>query len=125
MRKNNIIGKWGEKWALDYLKAKNYNILAQNYRTQTSEIDIIAEYQNEIVFIEVKVRKKSALSLPEEAITPAKMKRLIAAAKQWLQESNKENHVARLDVIAIQWRADEVPVIIHYENAIQDTYFYE
>jgi putative endonuclease len=125
MRKNNIIGKWGEKWALDYLKAKNYNILAQNYRTQTSEIDIIAEYQNEIVFIEVKARKKSALSLPEEAITPSKMKRLIAAAKQWLQESNREDHIARLDVIAIQWRADEAPAIIHYENAIQDIYFYE
>jgi putative endonuclease len=125
MKKNNIIGKWGEKWAVDYLKAKNYNILEQNYRTKTSEIDIIAEHKSEIVFIEVKARKKSASSLPEEAITPAKTKKLIAAAKQWLQESQKEEHIARLDVIAIQWRADEAPAIIHYENAIQDTSFYE
>ncbi|MCS6905228.1 MAG: YraN family protein [Bacteroidia bacterium] len=124
MKKNQLIGKWGENWAIEYLQNQNYKILGQNYRTHSGEIDIIAENKNEIIFIEVKTRKKTSLTQPEEAITKAKCKKLTATAQQWLLENDKQHMPARFDVIAIIWQPKELPEIIHYPNAIQDVYFY-
>ena len=51
------MGLWGENKAVEFLKAKNYTILARNYHSRFGEIDIIARKQNTIIFVEVKTRK--------------------------------------------------------------------
>lgn len=43
-------GLWGENKAVEFLKAKNYTILARNYHSRFGEIDIIARKQNTIIF---------------------------------------------------------------------------
>ena len=48
------MGLWGENKAVEFLKAKNYTILARNYHSRFGEIDIIARKQNTIIFVEVK-----------------------------------------------------------------------
>jgi len=54
------MGLWGENKAVEFLKAKNYTILARNYHSRFGEIDIIARKQNTIIFVEVKTRKNTA-----------------------------------------------------------------
>jgi len=48
------IGNEGEKIAKKYLRGKGYYILETNYLKPFGEIDIIAENQGRLVFVEVK-----------------------------------------------------------------------
>ena len=45
----------GEQRAVDYLISKNYKILHRNWRTKLGEIDIIAQIDDIIVFVEIKI----------------------------------------------------------------------
>ena len=49
-------GKEGEKAAVKFLKKKGYRIIEKNYRNKTGEIDIVAEQDEVLVFVEVKSR---------------------------------------------------------------------
>ena len=55
------MGLWGENKAVEFLKAKNYTILARNYHSRFGEIDIIARKQNTIIFVEVKKSNRKKL----------------------------------------------------------------
>lgn len=46
---NYELGKMGESYALEYMKDRNYEILAQNYRVgRLGEIDLIATKSEQI-----------------------------------------------------------------------------
>jgi putative endonuclease len=94
------LGKRGELIAVDYLKARGFNILETNWRTKHKEIDIIALDKNEIVFIEVKTRKNNYFGDPEEAVNLKKQKLLINAAENYII-SNKIDLEARFDIISV------------------------
>ena len=51
-----LLGKKGERAAVQYLKSQGYTIVATNYRTPFGEADIIALDNDELVFVEVKTR---------------------------------------------------------------------
>ena len=93
-------GKKGEQLAKDFLENQGYIIHELNWRFQHKEIDIIAEKNNEIVFVEVKSRKNSDFGEPEEAVTDKKQQLLIDAAEAYIQGKNIELE-ARFDVISI------------------------
>jgi len=50
------LGKKGEDLAADYLRKKGYRILKRNWRSGRNEVDIIADNNEYIVFVEVKTR---------------------------------------------------------------------
>ena len=56
MAQHNEVGQWGEQTAALHLMHQDYQILERNWRFRHLEIDIIAEYLGEIVFVEVKTR---------------------------------------------------------------------
>ena len=47
-------GRDGEQRAEQYLSDRGYTVLARNFRSRIGEIDIIAEKDDRIVFVEVK-----------------------------------------------------------------------
>lgn len=100
------LGDLGEKIALDYLKSQNYHILDRNYQKPWGEIDIIVSQNNqEIVFIEVKTKKKNHLNPagPEESVHFWKQKRLLKAARTYLLEKNYPAETNwQVDVIAVE-----------------------
>lgn len=55
---NYLYGYLSEDKAAKFLEEKNYKILARNYRSFYGEIDIIAEKDNILHFVEVKASKK-------------------------------------------------------------------
>lgn len=89
MSHNKDIGKKGEKIAERYLKRHGYIILERNFLVRGSEIDIIAEKNDEIHFIEVKTRTERSLGDPIEAVTYYKRKALIHGAKVYLMKNQK------------------------------------
>ena len=112
-------GAWGEKVAADYLEAQGYEILNHNVTTPYGEIDIIAQRDQVIVFVEVKTRSSASFGFPEEAITAEKKKHLVESAQTYMQENPHLDGDWRIDVIAIcSFRRGERPEIRHFENAI-------
>ncbi len=81
-RAAHLYGLRAETLATLFLRAKFYRILAQRYRVQGGEIDIIAQRGDTIAFIEVKAR--ADLDAAMTSLTPQKQRRLSRAAAHWL-----------------------------------------
>ncbi len=72
-----------------------------NYRSRWGQVDIVAQDGSELVFVEVKTRRGTALGTPEESVTATKAKRLIATAQDYPQENDLEQAPWRIDVVSI------------------------
>lgn len=95
------LGNAGENFAAKYLEQRGYKILAKNFRVRSAEIDIVAEFDGVIVFVEVKTRSAVNHGLPIEAVNFRKQKKIIEAASVFLQDENYFEKPCRFDVIEI------------------------
>lgn len=111
-------GTLGEKAAISYLKKNKYNILEKNYRTQRSEIDIIAEKSGILCFIEVKTRQNLKAGLPCESVNYYKQQKIISGALAYLQKTGQFNKSTRFDVIEVL-KQDKNFSINFIKNAFQ------
>lgn len=98
---NKISGDLGESLAFDYLIKDKYKILETNFTTRIGEIDIIAQKEDIIVFVEVKARKNLKYGMPCEAVTPRKMRKIIKVAENYIVYKSKGNRQYRFDVIEV------------------------
>lgn len=117
MAQHNQYGKEGEDVACAYLQQKGYYILDRNWRSGRKELDIVALLQDEIVFVEVKARKTNHFGNPEEAVTPQKIRRTVAAADAYVRYYRYDFRI-RFDIIAITGVAPNYK-IEHIENAFR------
>ncbi|MBQ7654389.1 MAG: YraN family protein [Clostridia bacterium] len=109
------VGKKGENSAARYLKMKGYTVVEQNFSCRFGEIDIIAENEDYIVFVEVKARNKNSIAAPREFVGSRKQSRIIVTAQMYLSlhPSGKQ---PRFDVIEVN--TDKIFFKInHIENA--------
>ena len=123
MREKKDLGDLGEKISREYLENKGYKILDKNFRySKFGELDIIAQKGNDIIFFEVKTRKKTGLSefLPEDNITFDKQKKLIKLAQIYLSKSRLLDNSWQIDILAIEIYRDGSYDIRHTENAVGD-----
>lgn len=95
-------GQAGEKAAVKFLKKRGYRIVEKNYRNKAGEIDIIAEQDRVLVFVEVKSRAHAELGEPLEAVTPHKQRKIGQVAKGFLAQHRIENRDCRFDVVSIK-----------------------
>jgi putative endonuclease len=109
-------GKSGEDLAARFLAENGFTILARNYRFERAEIDIVAEEEEELVFIEVKTRRSRSYGAPEEAVTEEKQEQIRAAAEGYLYQQGVDNRPCRFDVVAIELR-NGTTEIRHLRNA--------
>lgn len=81
-----IFGDKGEEFVANYLRKNGYVISAKNYKSRYGEIDIIAENNNMILFVEVKTRSKEAAKFisPAECVSDEKQQRIIATAQYYI-----------------------------------------
>lgn len=116
MARHNELGREGETQASLYLLLRGYHILGRNWLGDNCEIDIIAEYYGEIVFIEVKTRTEHEGVLPEEAVDANRMYRMSRAAEEYLAMTRRQDSPFRFDIMAVTARTDEW-VIRHLKYA--------
>jgi len=112
-------GDEGEDIAVDYLKAKGYEIIERNYRFGKGEIDIIVKDPENgfLVFVEVKTKKNLEYGDPVYSVTKNKIKQLKKMAELYLYDKEIAEVDCRFDVVAVLLQADRKPVVDHYENA--------
>ena len=120
---NQIIGRWGEDIAAEFLQEKGYLIIDRNYFTSAGEIDLITLMEEDgeeiLVFVEVKTRTSDRFGYPEESFTKKKWKHMRDAIDIFLQERSTYGDNWRVDVIAIlRYAKSEPPDIQHFENIV-------
>ena len=76
-----------ETIAAALLTDNGYTVLARNWRRSTGEIDIVAEEDGWLVFVEVKYRRSGTAGAPEEAVDRRKQARIRRTAEWYLKEN--------------------------------------
>lgn len=94
-------GKQAENIVCEYLISKGYTVRERNWRPSTSksEIDLIAQKDDTLIFVEVKARSDRDVD-PAEAMTPEKIKNVVRGANSYLQQQ-EFNFYYRFDVAAV------------------------
>jgi len=98
------IGSIGEQAAAKMLEFQGYINISRNYRCSYGEIDIVAENEESICFIEVKMRTSCIYGRPCEAVSRKKQERIRKAAVHYLKERKQSGHSykdIRFDVMEI------------------------
>ena len=98
-------GKQAEGIVYEYLVSKGYTVRERNWRPKTSksEIDLIAQKGDMIVFVEVKARTDCD-SDPTDALTAEKIKNVVRGANSYLM-AQEEAYYYRFDVAAVTGNA--------------------
>jgi putative endonuclease len=116
--KRQLMGRWGEETAAQYLQGKGYIILARNVRSPHGEIDIVACRDDLLVFVEVKTRRSQNFAFPEDSVTRRKQAYLLSAAEAYLQAHPESGESWQFDVIAVLGTPGGKAQIEHFENVI-------
>ena len=111
-------GEIGENVAVKFLVKHSFSILERNYTKKWGEIDIIAEKNTKIYFIEVKSVSKSDLKnvnretldqyKPEDNMHPWKLKRLSRTIQTYLLSKNFADER--------EWQVDLLVVFLDLKN---------
>ena len=113
------LGILGEIKAQEFLKHKNYKIVATNYRFGKLEADIICEADGKLIVVEVKTRQTAEIGEPWRAVTKSKQRQIIKVANAFILEKNIHLET-RFDIVSIVhngYRSD----IEHIEDAFYPT----
>lgn len=116
MTSRQRLGAAGEQAAAELLLKSGYRIVAKNHRCQRGEVDLIAERGDLLVFVEVRTRATAAFGGPEETVSLAKRRRVLAAARDFLARRRGPERGARFDVVAVV-DGPRGPQLTHFENA--------
>lgn len=112
-------GKIGEDSVCEYLRTNGINILGRNFRTKFGEIDIIANEDDTLIFIEVKARTNKRYGNPCEAVTYKKQKAISAAAILYIAENNLTDKNVRFDVAEVILNPGNTASVHYIENAFE------
>lgn len=113
------LGDLGEEAAASYLLARHYVIKERQYRCRWGEIDLIAEKDGVLIFIEVKTRQNVRYGVPAEAVNFHKQQKIIRTAAWYLTEHPPAERACRFDVVEVYFPAAGGRHIKQYKNAFE------
>lgn len=116
MIKSHKFGKKAEIAVVNLLQANHFKILEQNYTKFYGEIDIIAQKDDIIVFVEVKARNNSQTSM-FEIVTKSKQQKIIRTALAYIAATKKQYVTYRFDVALIAGNKCDDTKITYIPNA--------
>jgi len=120
----NNLGKIGEDLVATEYKKLGYQIIERNYifpkGKQMGELDLVCRKNNELVFVEVKLRQSQSYGSSFEAVDEYKQVKLVKMAKLYIQLNPKyQGCDYRIDVAAVAIDKNSGSVTI-LPNAIED-----
>jgi putative endonuclease len=113
------LGQKGEDKAVEFLEKKGYKILHRNWKSPGNEIDIIAENEEYIVFVEVKTRTSGYLMEPQSAVNREKRRSIQNAADTYIKRYEIDKQ-GRFDIIKVIAKGDSLE-IDHIPDAFYPT----
>lgn len=96
------LGLLGEETAAQHLAEQSCRIIERNWRCPKGELDIIAEEDGVIVFVEVRTRRDTGtFGSAEESVDARKQKRVREVAQYYLYGQRALDRQIRFDVITV------------------------
>lgn len=112
-------GHQAEHVAAGYLQKIGFRIVSRNVRYAFGELDIVACDKKTLVFVEVKYRRSLGYADPVYAVSRAKQKKIILAARAFLQSWQGNEPSCRFDVVTLLGDLQN-PKLDHIKNAFWD-----
>jgi putative endonuclease len=110
------LGQTGERIAERWVSRRGWRIVHRRFRSGHRDIDLVAEHEGTIVFIEVKARRGASFGGPVGAVNWRKQRELARSAKVWIDRHGRAAEAYRFDVIGVLVDGDRVRVR-HVPNA--------
>lgn len=109
------VGKLGEDAAVEFLEKRGHTVLERNWRCSHYELDIITFDKKGIHIVEVKTRVAPVAALPEENVNALKKRRMVAAAKAYLnshdfKKKKKSCEEVFFDVIGVTFDREKTNI---------------
>ena len=111
-------GRYGEQLVAAYLGNNGYQIIETNWRCTVGEIDIVAQKENILVFVEVRSRHAENTEPSFESINKRKQTKLSALANKYIDAHNLDTVIWRIDVIGVAIPRSGKAIIEHVEDAL-------
>ena len=105
-------GDEAEQTAAAFLEAAGYQIHHRNYRCRHGELDVVAEKDGVVCFVEVRMRSTAVWGDPSHTVSGKKQRRVVNAAQHYLQRFAHElrDRMIRFDVISVVGRGSDARV---------------
>ena len=117
LKKQRLLGKWGERLAARELIRKGYCVLTMNYSAAPyGEIDVVAKEDDTVVFLEVKSAAQEQLGRPEDEMNDSKVEKLFNAMNIYLS-NNESISDCRFDLMTVRF-GNGRPQLNHYINCL-------
>lgn len=123
---NKTLGKKGEDLSAVFLEKNGHRIIARNYRSGRSEIDIISVTEKTLVVSEVKSFFTDPLGAAEYRVDRRKQKQVLQGVYGFLDQNQEfQGYDVRLDVIVVDFSVYPAKIIQHKSAFYDDQgYFY-
>lgn len=104
---SKLLRQWAEQEAMRILECSGFNIQHQNYHSRFGEVDIIADKDQELIFVEVKARSPTKYGLATEVVTEAKQIKIIKTAMCFLEKNPQfQEFYCRFDIICFDFHQE-------------------
>ncbi len=110
-------GREAEDLAAAFLEANGFAILDRNHAIRQGEVDLVAREGDVLCFVEVRSRTSEAQGGPEETVSAAKARRVVAAATDWAARNGGLDREIRFDVVAVTLLDGAAPRLEHFRGA--------
>jgi len=110
------LGERGERIAEAWLAQRGWRILDRRFRRGHRDLDLVAEREGVVAFVEVKARRGRSFGDPVEAVNWRKQRELTRSASVWMARFGGGKQLFRFDVIGVLMDESGVRVR-HVENA--------
>lgn len=92
-----------EDHAISRLTREGFHILGRNVRIGPGEIDIVAEEDGVLAFVEVRSREEGSLRTPAETLTVAKRRRMMRCGEMYMRRRGLRGARHRYDVAEVYY----------------------
>jgi putative endonuclease len=113
---NQRLGVLGERIAERWLRRQGYTILARRFKHGRRDIDLVAQRDATVAFVEVKARSGDEFGDPVEAVHHRKQRELVRSARVWIDRHGRDGELYQFDVLGVLVAEQRVRVK-HVPNA--------
>jgi putative endonuclease len=106
----------GEDATARLLESQGYVIRSRNFRCRYGELDLVAEKDGTLCFVEVRMRSSAVWGDPSNSISWSKQRRIVKAALHYLLAYGLRNRMIRFDVVSVVGRGRDA-ALEHLPNA--------
>ena len=103
-------GNEGEEAAVRFLESRGYRVRARNYSCRHGELDVVAEHEDIVCFVEVRMRSTAVWGDPSHTVSFAKQRKVVKAALHYLLTQRLRDRMIRFDVISVVGRGERATV---------------